>query len=135
MDDLRFKRSQNAQKTRLEGFASELTLLNEGNSPKRYRRGLLSWLPIVRALVEPFSEPDEADLKTDAFSQMRKLRLLQLNNARLTGGYKEFPKGLRWLCWRGCSLKYIPNDFPLESLVVLDMRSSSLELLWKRTNV
>ncbi|XP_058188511.1 disease resistance protein RPV1-like [Rhododendron vialii] len=135
MDDLTFKRSKNVQKTQLEGFPGELMLLNEGNSPKRYRLGLLSWLPMVHALVEPLSEPDEADLKTDAFSQMHNLRFLQLNNVRLTGGYKEFPKRLRWLCWRGFSSKYIPNDFPLERLVVLDMQNSSLERLWKRTNV
>lgn len=135
MDDLIFKSSKNAQETQFEGFPAELILLNEENSRKRYCRGLLSWFPIVRALVEPLSEPDEANLKTDAFSPMRNLRLLQLNNVRLTGGYKEFPKRLRWLCWRGCSLKYIPSEFPLERLVVLDMRNSCLERLCKSTMV
>ncbi|CAL5380089.1 unnamed protein product [Camellia sinensis] len=84
---------------------------------------------------ESFSESDEDDLKTDAFSQMHNLRLLQLNNVRLSGGYQKFPMKLRWLCWHGFSLKFIPNDFTLDSLVVLEMQNSSLEQLWKRTKL
>ncbi|CAL5378182.1 unnamed protein product [Camellia sinensis] len=86
-------------------------------------------------IKESFSESDEDDLKTDAFSQMHNLRLLQLNNVRLSGGYQKFPMKLRWLCWHGFSLKFIPNDFTLDSLVVLEMQNSSLEQLWKRTKL
>ncbi|XP_028112379.1 probable disease resistance protein RPP1 [Camellia sinensis] len=66
---------------------------------------------------------------------MHNLRLLQLNNVRLSGGYQKFPMKLRWLCWHGFSLKFIPNDFTLDSLVVLEMQNSSLEQLWKRTKL
>ncbi|XP_059638690.1 disease resistance protein RUN1-like [Cornus florida] len=92
------------------------------------RRGLgfSSWLPINSASTES----NEVDLHTDAFSRLRHLRLLQLNNVGLTGDYKEFPRKLRWLCWRGFPLKLIPTEFPLESLVALDLRNRSLKQLW-----
>ncbi|KAL7205527.1 hypothetical protein ACSBR2_018460 [Camellia fascicularis] len=58
-----------------------------------------------------------------------------LYSVQLIGGYENFPKKLRWLHWHGFPLKFIPNDFPLESLVVLDMRNSSLAQLWKGTKM
>ncbi|CAN4108231.1 unnamed protein product [Withania somnifera] len=73
---------------------------------------------------------DEIELGTDLFKVMNKLRLLQINYTHLNGGYKDFPKNLRWLYWRGFPLKCVPDDFPLESLAVLDMRNSCLERLW-----
>ncbi|KAK2970806.1 hypothetical protein RJ640_001173, partial [Escallonia rubra] len=62
---------------------------------------------------------------------MHNLKLLQLNNIRLTGGYHEFPKKLRWLCLQGFPSKTLPTDFPIQNLVALDMRYSSLEIVWK----
>ncbi|XP_059653219.1 TMV resistance protein N-like [Cornus florida] len=61
---------------------------------------------------------------------MPRLRLLQLNNARLRGDYEEFPRKLRWLCWHGFPLDSIPSGLHLESLVALDMRNSSLKQAW-----
>ncbi|CAL5399034.1 unnamed protein product [Camellia sinensis] len=77
---------------------------------------------------------DEAVLETDAFSPMIKLRILQLYDVPLSRGYDEFPKKLRWLCWHGFPLTFIPNDFPLDSMVVLDLPHSSLRQFWKGTN-
>lgn len=42
---------------------------------------------------------------------------------------------LKWLYWRGFSLSSIPPDFHLENLVALDMRYSSLELVWRGTMI
>ncbi|KAK1368054.1 hypothetical protein POM88_034146 [Heracleum sosnowskyi] len=69
----------------------------------------------------------QTELRTEAFSMMHKLRLLKLNNVRLSGGYKEFPKKLKWLCWQGYPLRCLANDFPLSSLVEIDMQSSKLQ--------
>ncbi|XP_028116798.1 disease resistance protein TAO1-like [Camellia sinensis] len=66
---------------------------------------------------------------------MHKLRILQLCNVQLISCYENFPKKLRWLHWQGFPLKFLPNDFHLESLVVLDMRNSSLSQLWKGTKM
>ncbi|KAG5542946.1 hypothetical protein RHGRI_015890 [Rhododendron griersonianum] len=74
-------------------------------------------------------------LEADAFGRMRKLKLLQLNHVHISGPYEKLPKGLKWLCWHGFPLKSIPSDFPLESLVALDMRYSNLKNVWEGTKV
>ncbi|BBG96100.1 Disease resistance protein TIR-NBS-LRR class family [Prunus dulcis] len=67
-----------------------------------------------------------------AFTKMKKLRLLHLSNVELTGEYKDFPKKLIWLCWHYFPLESIPDDFPMQpKLVALDLRHSSLEIVWK----
>ncbi|KAK2977673.1 hypothetical protein RJ640_029385 [Escallonia rubra] len=58
-----------------------------------------------------------------------------LNNIRLTGGYHEFPKKLTWLCWHGFPSRTIPTDCPIQNLVALDMRYSSLKTVWKGTKL
>ena len=74
-------------------------------------------------------------LEMNAFTRMHKLRLLQLSHVQLTGCYKEFPTGLRWMCWLKYPLPSIPSDFPLQSLVVLEMCHSSLRQVWTGTKV
>ncbi|XP_059653196.1 disease resistance protein RPV1-like isoform X2 [Cornus florida] len=120
----------NAKRHYSEDFLDKSALLLENNSLKRRRLGFFSWLPINSASTRSHSTSDEVDLQTDAFSRMHRLRILQLNNTRLTGDYEEFPRKLRWLCWRGFPLESIPSGFPLESLVALDMRNSSLRHVW-----
>ncbi|KAM7515826.1 hypothetical protein LguiA_005409 [Lonicera macranthoides] len=102
-------------------------LSNQHNSVKRRRVGFLSWHSVNTSSVE------SADiyLTTGAFTCMRELSLLQINFTQLIGGYEEFPKNLRWLCWQGFPKKFVPSDFPLESLVAIDMRNSRLEQVWK----
>ncbi|KAK2978161.1 hypothetical protein RJ640_016175, partial [Escallonia rubra] len=80
-----------------------------------------------------FSNWNEVQLKTSSFTMMSELRLLLINYVQLTGGYEKFPRKLRWLCWHGFPLTSIPTDFPLESLVVIDMRNSHLTRFWNGT--
>ncbi|XP_050115631.1 disease resistance protein RPV1-like isoform X8 [Malus sylvestris] len=69
---------------------------------------------------------------TEAFANMKKLRLLRLYNVELNGEYKHLPKELIWLCWFGCPLKSIPDDFfNQDKLVVLEMRRSKLVQVWE----
>ncbi|KAL7235598.1 hypothetical protein ACSBR1_018984 [Camellia fascicularis] len=103
----------------------------QSNPWKRRRLGLFSWQSMTTVFTNLLPMPNEVNFKTDAFAMMHKLRLLQLNYVQLGGSYKEFPKKLRLLCWRGFPLKSIPRNFPLESLVSLDLRNSSLEQVWK----
>ncbi|KAI5344952.1 hypothetical protein L3X38_012829 [Prunus dulcis] len=46
---------------------------------------------------------------------------------------EEFCTGLRWLCWTKFPLDSIPTEFSLRSLVVLEMRYSSLRQVCKGT--
>ena len=78
---------------------------------------------------------NQIKLKTEAFVRMQNLRLLHLNDVKIKGGFKDFPKRLAWLSWHRFSLKSIPSDFPMESLVALDLSHSKLEHVWKRTKV
>ncbi|KAI3510905.1 hypothetical protein L1887_18043 [Cichorium endivia] len=67
------------------------------------------------------------ELKTDTFSNMDNLMLLQLNYVQVSGSYENFPKELRWLCMHGFLLKSIPSDLPMENLVALDISYSNIE--------
>ncbi|XP_068343034.1 disease resistance protein RUN1-like [Pyrus communis] len=72
------------------------------------------------------------EFSTEAFTNMKKLRLLQLNNVQLKGKYKHLPKELIWLCWRGFLLQSIPDGFfNQEKLVFLDMQGSQLVQVWE----
>ncbi|CAL5340835.1 unnamed protein product [Camellia sinensis] len=78
---------------------------------------------------------DKTALEVDSFARMHKLKLLQLRNLQVNGSFENFLKGLRWLCWHGFSFNSICNDFPLDNLVVLDMRYSNLQKVWEGTKV
>lgn len=71
----------------------------------------------------------------DAFSDMDNLKLLQLNYVQISGPFKKFPNKLRWLCWHGFPLRTIPSDFPMGSLVALDLQYSNLKRVWEGTKV
>ncbi|XP_070661736.1 disease resistance protein RUN1-like [Malus domestica] len=73
-----------------------------------------------------------ASFSTEAFANMKNLRLLHLDRVELKGEYKHLPKELIWLCWEECPLKSIPDDFFNQPrLVVLDMRRSNLVQVWE----
>ncbi|CAL5378188.1 unnamed protein product [Camellia sinensis] len=120
----------NRKRHHVQEYSDNTMLSVQGNSLKRRCLGFLSWLPTNTGL---FPVTSEIDLKTNAFVEMQNLRLLLLSYVQLTGSYKEFPKKLKWLCWRGFPLKSIPINFPLECIVALEMRNSSLEQVWKGT--
>ncbi|XP_048446879.1 disease resistance protein RPV1-like [Pyrus x bretschneideri] len=69
---------------------------------------------------------EETSFSTEAFTNMKRLRLLQLKYIQLTGGYQCLSKKLKWLCWRGFPLKFIPKDLCQPNIVAIDMRYSSL---------
>uniref|UniRef100_A0A2N9IXH9 TIR domain-containing protein n=1 Tax=Fagus sylvatica TaxID=28930 RepID=A0A2N9IXH9_FAGSY len=48
---------------------------------------------------------------------------------------KLLSKELRWLCWHKCPLKFLPQNFHLENLVVLDMQHSNVKQVWKKMKV
>jgi hypothetical protein len=74
-------------------------------------------------------------LKTKAFAKMKNLRLLQIDGAYLTGCYEHISKELRWLHWHKCPLKFLPPNFHLENLVILDMQHSNVKRVWKENKV
>ncbi|KAM7478312.1 hypothetical protein LguiA_026525 [Lonicera macranthoides] len=88
----------------LQNMGREI-VLQEESAWKRSRGG-----ETIEGLILEFPTAKEPLIyETYAFSKMEKLRLLQLDNVQLTGGYEEFPKDLVWLCWRGFPLKLIAH--------------------------
>ncbi|KAM5574862.1 hypothetical protein ABKV19_014021 [Rosa sericea] len=85
----------------------------------------------IHGLTLNLLRSDEASFSTEAFTNMKRLRLLQLNYAQLTGNYKDLSKELRWLCWHGFPLKFIPKDFKHQNLVAIDLQYSNLTEVWE----
>ncbi|XP_017976186.1 PREDICTED: TMV resistance protein N [Theobroma cacao] len=49
----------------------------------------------------PLLMSNEVDIEIDAFANMQRLKLVQLDYVKLKGDYKDFPKSLIWLSWYG----------------------------------
>ncbi|KAM7469357.1 hypothetical protein LguiA_007540 [Lonicera macranthoides] len=119
----------NAKKRRYEELRDKSILSKHVSSLKRRCFSLISGQSVSTTLTSP----NDIYLRTDAFKNMTKLRLLQLNYVQLTGSYENFPKSLVWLSWHGFPLKSIPVEFSLENLVALHLLHSILEQVWKET--
>ncbi|KAL6289856.1 hypothetical protein ACE6H2_007366 [Prunus campanulata] len=74
---------------------------------------------------------NEIVLETNAFARMHELKLLHLSHLQLDGCYAKFCTGLRWLCWLKFHLDSMPIDFPLGSLIVLEMQYSRLRQVFE----
>ncbi|KAK9933192.1 hypothetical protein M0R45_020396 [Rubus argutus] len=86
----------------------------------------------IEGLALNLQGSDTKSFKTEAFTKMQKLKLLQLNYVKLTGDHDHLSKKLSWLCWHGFSLKFIGNDFLYQgNLVSLDLRYSNLVQVWE----
>ncbi|KAL5133833.1 TMV resistance protein N [Glycine soja] len=72
---------------------------------------------------------------TEAFKEMKKLRLLQLAGVQLDGDFEYLSKDLRWLCWNGFPLKCIPKNFHQGSLVSIELENSNVKLVWKEAQL
>ncbi|XP_010263198.1 PREDICTED: TMV resistance protein N-like isoform X2 [Nelumbo nucifera] len=70
-------------------------------------------------------------LTTEAFTRMQRLRLLRMDYVKLMGSYENVSGELKWLCWHGFPLTFIPSNFNLENLVFLDMQHSRMKQVWK----
>ncbi|KAF2309242.1 hypothetical protein GH714_001343 [Hevea brasiliensis] len=80
----------------------------------------------------PKTSSTSADvIKTEAFTNMRQLNVLLLNDVKLDGGYEDFPKHLVCLRWLRFPLNSMPTCLNVEKLVVLDMRHSRLKHAWQ----
>ncbi|KAJ4850089.1 hypothetical protein Tsubulata_011583, partial [Turnera subulata] len=65
----------------------------------------------------------------EAFCKLRKLRLLHLDNVKLKLNIESngvIFQNLRWLCWHGFSLEFVPKVFHLGEVVNMDMQYSNL---------
>ncbi|CAJ2640046.1 unnamed protein product [Trifolium pratense] len=92
----------------------------------------------VEVITFDTTEVEDLYLKSDSFRKMTNLRYLKIYNASDGSTCNVyFPDGLEWLsdklrylCWEGYCLEYLPSTFCAEMLVALDMRNSKLKKLW-----
>ncbi|KAK9058327.1 hypothetical protein SSX86_023168 [Deinandra increscens subsp. villosa] len=110
------------ERSRLCCDKESLTVLEE-NKGTRNIKGLF----LDTQKLEKDTLCGSIELETDVLSNMPNLKLLKLNYVQLNGSYKNFPKGLRWLCMHGFPFNSIPLDLPMENLVSLDMSYSNIE--------
>ena len=80
----------------------------------------------------------EEHLSAEAFSKMKKLRLLKIlpqglirGNVQLRQGLNYLSNELRVIEWHGYPLKSMPTNFQPNHLVELRMRCSRIKQLWK----
>jgi len=78
---------------------------------------------------------EDKSLSTGSFTKMKILKLLQINGAELTGSFDQLSKVLTWICWLECPLRFLPSDFSLDYVVVIDMKYSNIRELWKKKKV
>ncbi|XP_052209592.1 disease resistance protein RUN1-like [Diospyros lotus] len=64
---------------------------------------------------------------------MSNQQLLHISDVQLCGNYKNFPNGLRWLCWPHFPLQMIPSNFPLDRVVALEMPHTCLKKMLNGT--
>ncbi|KAL6179288.1 hypothetical protein ACLB2K_050804 [Fragaria x ananassa] len=111
-------------------------------SPKRPERSsrLYRQEDVIDVLTETegfalnLQRSDNMSFSTEAFRNIKRLKLLQLNYVQLTGHCDQFPRKLSWLCLRGYSPEVIQNEFLSETcLISLDLRCSNLIRFWEHS--
>ncbi|CAM8955732.1 unnamed protein product [Rhodiola kirilowii] len=106
---------------------SDSSLEDEYTRENSKRRG---WMAYLHPTPSSPITANSRSLRTDAFTKMTNLNLLQLNNVQLEGGFRNFPKVIKLLWWNGCPLESLPMEFDLYELVVLEMCNSRLVHAW-----
>ncbi|KAL9678821.1 hypothetical protein QQ045_016672 [Rhodiola kirilowii] len=66
-------------------------------------------------------------LDTKALQPMSCLRLLKCDNVQFQGPFRYMPAEIKWLQWKGCPLKNLPDELCTH---VLDLSKSKLTNLW-----
>ncbi|KAJ4826735.1 hypothetical protein Tsubulata_032755, partial [Turnera subulata] len=68
----------------------------------------------------------------DRIVETKNLRLLQFSHVKFKTGYEEdLFEELRWLYWHDFPLEFLPNEFHLGKVVIVDMQHSNLRQVWK----
>ncbi|XP_065876426.1 disease resistance protein RUN1-like isoform X2 [Euphorbia lathyris] len=83
----------------------------------------------IEGILLDLPELEEIRLNDEAFVKMKRLRILLVRNAHITGGLLDLPNELRWLEWPACPLLSMPSGFCARKLVGLNMHHSSIKHL------
>ncbi|GAU30757.1 hypothetical protein TSUD_354820 [Trifolium subterraneum] len=89
----------------------------------------------VEGLILKLQRTARIRFNTNAFQEMKKLRLLKLDGVHLIGDYGLMSNKLRWVDWQRSNFKFIPNDFEQGNLVVLELKYSNVNQVWQETKL
>nr|XP_034896452.1 TMV resistance protein N-like isoform X3 [Populus alba] len=89
----------------------------------------------VKGLTLDVTRSEDKSLSTRSFTNMKDLKLLQINGVDLTGSFERLSKMLTWICWLECPLVFLPSDFTLDHVVFIDMKYSNMRELWKEEKI
>ena len=89
----------------------------------------------IKGLALNLSKNNTLSISAEAFKEMKRLYLLQLNHVQLTGDYKYVSTELRWLCWHGFTLENMPMNLCLQKIVAIDLKWSNLTKVWDKSQV
>ncbi|KAM5562884.1 hypothetical protein ABKV19_017856 [Rosa sericea] len=120
------------KRSRLWHHEDSIKVLTENNGTEAIE-GIVVNMQLHPTYISPSRNASKLILEINAFTRMHNLRFLQLSQVQLSGCYEEFPAGLRWLCWIKYPLASLPNEFPLESVVALEVCYSNLRQVWRGT--
>ncbi|XP_059651263.1 disease resistance protein RUN1-like isoform X2 [Cornus florida] len=70
------------------------------------------------------------DVSGDAFTKMKKLRILKISDVQLHGSLTNLSNELRYLDWNGYPEEYLPYNFHAKKLVQLHLRNSLIKGIW-----
>ncbi|KAF8016473.1 hypothetical protein BT93_H1863 [Corymbia citriodora subsp. variegata] len=79
----------------------------------------------VKGIALQLRRQEELHISPSAFTRMRRLKLLILSNAQISGGPVRLPIDLRWLEWPGCP--FFPFSAGPKKLVCLDVHNSQIK--------
>ena len=85
-------------------------------------------------MLNTYNQREEC-LDAEAFSKMKKMRLLKIGNVQLPQGLSYLSNELRFIVWHGYPLKSMPTNFQPRKLVELRMHCSGIKKLWKEIMV
>ncbi|MED6186114.1 hypothetical protein PIB30_063688 [Stylosanthes scabra] len=74
-------------------------------------------------------------LRKKAFKNLTRLKLLQLAGVQLNGEFKYHSGYLKWMSWHGFPLRHTPVDCHQPNIVSIELESSKLQVLWKKSRL
>ncbi|KAK4758388.1 hypothetical protein SAY87_019689 [Trapa incisa] len=86
---------------------------------------------MVEALCLKFDSRSLYYFTREEFASLSNLRFLQVNGVNLAGNFEGLLSQLRWLCWHYCPSNFLPTNFYLRNLVILDLSWSKISEDWE----
>ncbi|XP_039164503.1 TMV resistance protein N-like isoform X1 [Eucalyptus grandis] len=110
-----------SERSRLWIHEEALKVLERNEGTDQIKALHLKYSP---SLSEPYC------LTNGHFRKLPMLRYLRIQQAEVTGDFKDLLPKLRWLDWMACSTSFFPTNFHPENLVILNIRVSGLTEHW-----